>query len=60
MAGASLFGSGELADGADESSGRACVGTIAAIGNAQFAPELYAFDGNEDDFASGDLIVGKT
>jgi len=55
----SFLGPGEVADGADKSSGRTGVSAIATVGEAQFPPEINPFDRNEDDFSSRNLIMGK-
>ena len=47
-------------DDADEGLGGAGKAAVAAVDEAEFAPEINAFDGEELHFAGLDLILGKT
>jgi hypothetical protein len=49
-----------LADHADEGLDGAGEAAVAAVDEAEFAPEVDAFDGEELDFAGFDVVLGKT
>src|SRR6266851_7969128 len=56
---AGLGGFAVFADHADEGLGGAGEAAVAAVDEAELAPEVYAFDGEELDFAGLDIIFCK-
>src|SRR5258708_27630100 len=64
LAGGGCFGGvgglAVFADDADERLGSAGEAAVAAVDEAEFAPEVHAFDGEQLHFARFHVILGKT
>src|SRR5712692_10752782 len=58
--GARLGGFAVIADDADERLGRTGEAAVAAVDEAELAPEVHAFDGEELHFAGLHIVLGKT